>query len=67
MINIEKPKFHIIDVSDNNYLSRCLNIELHFQWQGLIETLVENEKSTEKDEANALIFIRHHLSDYLKS
>ena len=57
MANIEKPKFNIIDVSGNNYLSWCLDVELHLQGQGLVETLAVTGKYNEKDEANALIFI----------
>ena len=66
MANIEKPKFNILDVSGNNYLSWCLDVELHLQGQGLVETLVVTGKYNEKDEANALIFIRRHLPDALK-
>ena len=67
MANIEKPKFNILDVSANNYLSWCLDVELHLQEQGLVETLAVTGKYNEKDEANALIFIRRHLSDALKT
>ena len=67
MANIEKPKFNIIDVNRNNYLSWCLDVELHLQGQGLVETLVVAGKYNEKDEANALIFIRRHLLDALKT
>ena len=67
MANIEKPKFNILDVSGNNYLSWCLDVELHLQGQGLVETLAEDRDYTEKDEANALIFICRHLLDALKT
>ena len=65
MANIEKPKFNILDVSGNNYLSWYLDFELHFQGQGLVEILVEDGDYTEKDEANAFIFIHRHLLDAL--
>ena len=67
MTNIEKPKFNILDVSGNNYLSWCLDVELHLQGQGLVETLVEDEDYIEKNEVNVLIFICPHLSDALKT
>ena len=67
MANIEKPKFNILDVSGNNYLSWCLDVELHLQGQGLVETLGEDGDYTEKDEANTLIFIHRHLPDALKT
>ena len=67
MANIEKPKFNILDVNENNYLSCYLDVELHFQGQELVKTLVDSGKYNEKDEANALIFIRRHLLDALKT
>ena len=67
MTNIGKPKFNILDVSGNNYFSWCLDIELHLQGQRLVETLVNDGDYTEKDEANALIFIRHQLLECLNS
>ena len=67
MANIEKPKFNIIDVSGNSYLFQCLDLELHLQGQGLVEILIEDGDYTKKDEANALIFIRRHLLDALKT
>ena len=67
MANIEKPKFNILDVSGNNYLLWCLDVELYLQDQGLVETLVEDGDYTKKDKANALIFIHRHLLDGLKT
>ena len=49
MANIEKPKFNILDVNGNNYLFWCLDVELHLQGQGLVETLVVADKYNEKD------------------
>ena len=67
MANIEKPKFNILDISENNYLFWCQDVELHLQGQGLVETLAETSKYNEKDEANTLIFIHRHLPDALKT
>ena len=67
MANIEKPKFHILDVSGNNYLSWCLDVELYLQGQRFIKSLVEDEDYTKKDEVNALIFIHRHLPECLKT
>ena len=67
MANIKKLKFNILDVNGNNYLFWCLDVELHLQGQRLVETLVEDADYTEKDKANALIFIRRHLPNALKT
>ncbi|KAK6141942.1 hypothetical protein DH2020_024315 [Rehmannia glutinosa] len=69
MAGIEKQKFQILDTTGENYLSWCLDIKLHLQGQDLAKTLkaVKIEEAVVKDEANAMIFIRHHLSDDLKN
>ena len=61
MAHIAKPKFHVLDISGNNYQSWKLDIELHLQGEGLADALVEDGTATAKDKANALIFMRHHL------
>ena len=66
MAYIAKPKFHVLDVSGNNYQSWKLDIELHLQGEGLADALVEDSTTTAKDKANALIFMRRHLYDSLK-
>ncbi|XP_012846933.1 PREDICTED: uncharacterized protein LOC105966904 [Erythranthe guttata] len=68
MARIEKQKFQILDVSENNYLSWCLDMKLHLQGLDLLKTLecVDIKEANRKDEANAMIFIRHHLSEDLK-
>ena len=55
MAQIEKPKFHVLDVNGQNYQSWRLDVELHLQGEGLVDALVENRKATAKDKANALI------------
>ena len=65
MANIEKLKFHIIDVSENTYLSWCLDVELQLQGQDL-ETLMKDGKYIKNDEMNSLIFICRHLLDCIK-
>ena len=59
-------KFHLLDVSRQNYQSWKLDIELHLQGDGLADALVEDETTTTKDNPNALIFMRRHLHDSLK-
>ena len=66
MIHIAKPNFHVLDVSENNYQSWKLDIELHLQREGIAEALVEDSTTMTKDKENVLIFIRRHLHDSLK-
>ena len=65
MVHIAKPKFHMLDVNGHNYQSWKLDIELHLQGEGLADALIEDGKAIAKDKVNTLIFMRHHLHDYL--
>ena len=67
MENIEKPKFHILEVSGNNYLSWCLDMEMHLQGLDLANAITEDGTSNAKDKENALIFIRRHLHESLQT
>ena len=67
MENIEKSKFHILEVSENNYLSWCLDMEMHLQGQDLANAITKDGTSNAKDKANALIFIRRHLHESLQT
>ena len=66
MAHIAKPKFHVLDVSGQNYQSWRLNVELHLQGEGLANCLKEDGNANAKDKANVLIFMRRHLYDSLK-
>ena len=65
MTNIENPKFHILEVSGNHYLSWCLDMKMHLQGKDLPNAITEDGTSNAKDKANALIFIRRHLHESL--
>ncbi|XVF14942.1 hypothetical protein REPUB_Repub09cG0104700 [Reevesia pubescens] len=66
MTNIEKSKFHILEVSGRNYLSWCLEIKLHLQGHGLADAIHKNADANDKNKANTLIFIiNRHLNDSL--
>ncbi|EOY03387.1 Uncharacterized protein TCM_018391 [Theobroma cacao] len=67
MRNIKKPKFHILKVRISNYVSWCLDVEMHIQGQGLANAIIIDEKENDKDKVNALIFIRRHLHESLKT
>ena len=66
MAHIAKPKFHVLDVSGQNYHSWRLDVELHLQGEDLFDSLKEGKKANAKDKANTLIFMRRHLHDNLK-
>ncbi|XVF04243.1 hypothetical protein REPUB_Repub05bG0065700 [Reevesia pubescens] len=44
MPHIANPKFHILDIIGKNYSSWSLDVELHFQGEGLFDSLKETKK-----------------------
>ncbi|KAK9713567.1 hypothetical protein RND81_06G035800 [Saponaria officinalis] len=67
MSNIAKLEFVALDITGKNYLSWVLDTEIHLDARGLGETIKEGNKTTSKDKAKAMIFLRHHLHDGLKN
>ncbi|KAL0339356.1 UNVERIFIED_CONTAM: hypothetical protein Sangu_1457700 [Sesamum angustifolium] len=67
MANLTKLNFIALDVSGTNYLSWVLDAELHLASNKLGETIKENITASEQDCAKAMILLRHHLHESLKS
>ncbi|XP_057780168.1 uncharacterized protein LOC130998775 [Salvia miltiorrhiza] len=67
MANIAKLEFVALDISGKNYMSWTLDADIHLISRGLGETIKEGNKASDQDRAKALIFLRHHLHDDLKT
>ena len=67
MTNITKLKFAALDVSGKNYLSWILDVEIHLDPMNLGNIIKERNTASQQDHAKALIFIRHHIDEGLKS
>ncbi|KAL0331547.1 UNVERIFIED_CONTAM: hypothetical protein Sangu_1700200 [Sesamum angustifolium] len=67
MANLTKLDFIALDVSGTNYLSWVLDAELNLASNKLGETVKENTTASEQDCAKAMILLRHHLHESLKS
>ncbi|KAL0374395.1 UNVERIFIED_CONTAM: hypothetical protein Sradi_3355200 [Sesamum radiatum] len=67
MENLTKLDFIAFDVSGTNYLSWFLDAERHLASNKLGETIKENTSASEQDCAKAMILLRHHLHESLKS
>ena len=67
MSNLAKLKFVALDISSDNYLSWVLDAEIHLDAMNLGDTIKENIDASIQDRAKALIFLRHHLHEQLKS
>ncbi|XP_009607502.1 uncharacterized protein [Nicotiana tomentosiformis] len=67
MSNLSKLEFMTLDISGNNYLSWVLDAEIHLDAKGLGDTIKEGNEASSKDKAKAIIFLRRHLDEGLKS
>ena len=67
MSNITKLEFAALDILGKKYLSWILNAEIHLDAMNLGNTIKGGNTATLQDCAKALIFIRHHIDEGLKS
>ncbi|KAJ3681083.1 hypothetical protein LUZ60_015572 [Juncus effusus] len=67
MENLTKLEFVALGISGNNYLSWILDAEIHLDAMGLEDTIKAGNKASIQDRAKAMIFLRHHLHESLKS
>ena len=67
MTNTIKLEFATLDISDKNYLSWILDAEIHLDAMNLGNTIKEGNTASQQNRAIALIFLRHHIDEGLKS
>ncbi|KAK8310136.1 hypothetical protein V6Z12_D02G167300 [Gossypium hirsutum] len=67
MSNLAKLEFFTFDITGKNYLSWILDAEIHLDAKSLSETINEGNKTSSQDKAKAIIFLRHHLHEGLKT
>ncbi|XP_026447239.1 uncharacterized protein LOC113347780 [Papaver somniferum] len=66
-MSLSKVNFKILDISGKNYLSWVLDAEVHLGASSLDKTITKDNKESQEYRSKALIFIRHHLDESLKS
>ena len=67
MVNLTKPEFNALDISGKNYLPWTLDAEIHLTANNLGETIKDKNTASPQEKAKAMIFLRHHLHDDLKT
>ncbi|XP_070662470.1 uncharacterized protein [Malus domestica] len=67
MANLAKLDFAALDITGKNYLTSVLDTKIHLEAANLGDTIREESRSSSQDWANAMIFIRRHLDEALKS
>nr|XP_016471719.1 PREDICTED: uncharacterized protein LOC107793793 [Nicotiana tabacum] len=67
MSNLSKLEFVALAISGNNYLLWVLDAEIHLDAKGLGDTIKEGNEVSSQDKAKAMIVLRRHLDEGLKS
>ena len=67
MANIAKREFDILDLSGQKYLEWRVDAMAHLKANGLEETIVANNNATPQEKAKAIVFLRHHIHESLKT
>ncbi|XP_056685784.1 uncharacterized protein [Spinacia oleracea] len=67
MSNLAKLEIVALDITGKNYLLWVLDAEIHLDAKRLGDTIKEGNKATCQDKAKAMIFLRHHLHEGLKT
>ncbi|KAJ0042706.1 hypothetical protein Pint_17813 [Pistacia integerrima] len=67
MTNLTKLEFVALDIMGKNYLSWILDVEIHLDAMGFVDTIKEGNESSNQDKAKAMIFLQHHLYEGLKT
>ncbi|XP_068319671.1 uncharacterized protein [Pyrus communis] len=67
MANLAKLDFVALDITGKNYLTGIVDTKIHLEARNLGETIKEENSASAQDWAKAMIFIRRHLNEGLKS
>ncbi|XP_034203909.1 uncharacterized protein LOC117618453 [Prunus dulcis] len=67
MANLAKLEFAALDLSRDNFLSWVLDAKIHLRANGLGQTIVDENNASPEENAKAMIFLRRHIHEALKS
>ncbi|XP_070669139.1 uncharacterized protein [Malus domestica] len=67
MTNLAKLEYAALDITGKNYLTWVLDTKIHLEAGNLGDTIREESSSSSQNRAKAMIFIRRHLDEALKS
>ncbi|CAN6577978.1 unnamed protein product [Malus baccata var. baccata] len=67
MVNLAKLEYAALDITGKNYLTWVLDTKIHLEAGNLGNTIREESNSSSQDRAKAMIFIRRHIDEALKS
>ncbi|XP_050113912.1 uncharacterized protein LOC126592233 [Malus sylvestris] len=67
MANLAKLDYATLDITGKNYLTWVLDTKIHLEAENLGDTIREESSSSSQERAKAMIFIRCHFDEALKS
>ena len=67
MTNLAKLEYAALDITGKNYLTWVLDTKIYLEAGNLGDTIREESSSSSQNWAKAMIFIRRHLDEALKS
>ncbi|KAI5335796.1 hypothetical protein L3X38_025930 [Prunus dulcis] len=67
MADLAKLEFAALDLSGDNYLSWVLDAKIHLRANGFGQTIIDENDASPEENANAMIFLRRHIHEALKS
>ncbi|XP_070668758.1 uncharacterized protein [Malus domestica] len=67
MANLAKLDFVALDITGKNYLTWVMDAKIRMEAANLGETIKEDNSASAQDQVKAMIFIRRHLDEGLKS
>ncbi|CAN6547698.1 unnamed protein product [Malus baccata var. baccata] len=67
MTNLAKLDYAALDITEKNYLTWVLDTKIHLEVGNLGDIIREESNSSSQEQAKAMIFIRRHLDEALKS
>ena len=67
MASIAKREFDILDLSGQKYLEWKVDALAHLKANGLEKTIEADNDATPQEKAKAIVFLRHHIHESLKT
>ncbi|KAK8676703.1 hypothetical protein V6N13_142273 [Hibiscus sabdariffa] len=67
MTNLAKIEFVTLDISGKTNLSWILDVEMHLDADGMGNTIKEGNAESAQNKAKAMVLLRHHLHEGLKT
>ena len=66
MSNLVKLDFNALYITGSNYMPWILDVEMHLESMGILNTIQEENTSNSQEKVRSMIFLRRHLDEGLK-